>query len=76
MTTCSAVKVRPALCPGARTLTISKLSDIVLEWRDGRRKRRIAARLDDRTLRDIGLTRLQVTYREARRHGQAAHRWS
>jgi uncharacterized protein YjiS (DUF1127 family) len=57
-------------------MMISKISDIVLEWRAGRRKRRIAARLDDRTLRDIGLTRLQVTYREARRHEQAAHRWS
>ena len=37
---------------------ISKLTDIVLMWRGSDRKRRTAARLDDRTLRDIGLTRL------------------
>jgi hypothetical protein len=37
---------------------ISKLTDIVLMWRGSGRKRRTAARLDDRTLRDIGLTRL------------------
>jgi len=37
---------------------ISKLTDIVLMWRGSDRKRRTAARLDDRILRDIGLTRL------------------
>ena len=77
MTMSSAVKTRaPGLCP--RSGMIGKVAGIVLEWRAGNRKRRIGFRLDDRTIRDIGLTRLEVTYREATMslHKRAAHRWS
>ena len=77
MTMSSAVKTRaPGLCP--RSGMIGKVAEIVREWRDGNRKHRIGFRLDDRTIRDIGLTRLEVTYREARMslYKRAAHRWS
>ena len=57
---------------------IGKFADIVREWHVGNRERRIGFKLDDRTIRDIGLTRLEVTYREATMslHKRAAHRWS
>ena len=77
MTMSSAVKAQvPGPCP--RPSMIGKVAGIVLEWRAGNRKRRIGFRLDDRTIRDIGLTRLEVTYREATMslHKRAAHRWS
>jgi uncharacterized protein YjiS (DUF1127 family) len=57
---------------------IGRFADIVRKRRDNSGKRRIALRLDDRTLRDIGLTRLEVTYCEATRSLQkhTANRWS
>jgi uncharacterized protein YjiS (DUF1127 family) len=77
MTTSSAVKTRtPGLC--SRSGAIGRVAEVVREWRDGNRKHRIGFRLDDRTIRDIGLTRLEVTYREATMslYKRAAHRWS
>ena len=79
MTICSAVKTRPsAQCPGAGAAIIGKVSAIVRRWRDSSRKRRVAFELDDRTLRDIGLTRLEVAYLEATMplYERAAQRWS
>jgi uncharacterized protein YjiS (DUF1127 family) len=77
MTMSSAAKTRlPGLCP--RSGMIGKVADVVREWRDGNRKRRHGFRLDDQTIRDIGLTRLEVTYREATMslYKRAAHPWS
>jgi len=77
VTMSSAVKTRVSgLCP--RSGMIGKFADIVREWHVGNRERRIGFKLDDRTIRDIGLTRLEVTYREATMlsHKRAAHRWS
>jgi len=77
VTMSSAVKAQVSgPCP--RSSVIDRFAGLVLEWRAGNRKRRIGFRLDDRTIRDIGLTRLEVTYREATMslHKRAAHRWS
>ena len=77
MTMSSAVKTRaPGLCP--RPGMIGQVADVVREWRDGNCKHRIGFGLDDRTIRDIGLTRLEVIYREATMslYKRAAHRWS
>jgi uncharacterized protein YjiS (DUF1127 family) len=76
MTMSSPVKTRaPGLCP--RSGMIGKVGDAVRDWRDGNRKRRNGFRLDDQTIRDIGLTRLEVIYREATMsYRRAAHRWS
>jgi uncharacterized protein YjiS (DUF1127 family) len=43
---------------------IRKLFDAALAWRARSRERRILIGLDDRMLRDLGLTRVEV-YREA-----------
>ena len=83
MTMSSAAKTRalipcPRWSPRSGITTIGRLADIVRKWHDGNRGRRIGFKLDDRTIRDIGLTRLEVTYREATMslHKRAAHRWS
>ena len=79
MTTSSAVKTRASVpCPGSAIEMIGRFADIVRKRRGSSRKRRIALGLDERTLRDIGLTRLQVTYREATMslHQRTAHQWS
>jgi uncharacterized protein YjiS (DUF1127 family) len=83
MTMSSAAKTRALIpCPrsGPRSgiATIGRFADIVRKWHDGNRERRIGFKLDDRTIRDIGLTRLEVTYREAAMpsHKRGAHRWS
>jgi uncharacterized protein YjiS (DUF1127 family) len=49
---------------GSGTTMIRKLFDAALEWRARSRERRILIGLDDRMLRDLGLTRAEV-YREA-----------
>jgi uncharacterized protein YjiS (DUF1127 family) len=61
-----------------RVSIVSGTRHVVREWRDGNRKRRHGFRLDDQTIRDIGLTRLEVTYREATMslYKRAAHPWS
>jgi len=79
MTMSSAAKTRASIpCPRSGIATIGRFADIVRQWHDGNRERRIGFKLDDRTIRDIGLTRLEVTYREATMpsHKRAAHRWS
>jgi uncharacterized protein YjiS (DUF1127 family) len=46
------------------TTTFQRLSEVVRTWRVRSRERRILLELDDRMLRDIGVTRVDV-YREA-----------
>ena len=66
MTTNSAVNARPSkMRSGSGTPMIREFFGIVLKYRARSRNHRIVLKLDDHTLRDIGLTRLEVSYREA-----------
>jgi len=44
---------------------IREISYVVVKWHARNRDHHIARKLDDRILRDIGLTRLEVNYAEA-----------
>ena len=44
---------------------IREISNMVVKWYAVNRDHHIARKLDDRILRDIGLTRLEVDYPEA-----------
>jgi uncharacterized protein YjiS (DUF1127 family) len=65
MTMSSAAGTRPSLSPsGSRTTLIRRLADILLHWHARSRGRHTLLGLDDRMLRDVGLTRVDA-YREA-----------
>ena len=49
----------------------TRLSDLVMTWLDRARQRRHLAELDDRMLRDIGLSRAEVDNETSRRFWQA-----
>jgi len=58
VTTAAAETTRPAMRPAFALLCA--VLDRVLCWAETTRQRRALARLDDRLLRDIGLTRTDV----------------
>lgn len=65
MTTRLAARARPFVSrSGSGTTMIRKLFDTALDWRMRSRGRRTLLELDDRMLRDLGLTRGEA-YREA-----------
>jgi uncharacterized protein YjiS (DUF1127 family) len=65
MTTRLAAGTRPfGSRSGSAAMMIRRLADIVLTWRVRSRERQVLSELDDRMLRDIGVTRAEV-YREA-----------
>jgi uncharacterized protein YjiS (DUF1127 family) len=62
-----ALRARPAGCERARTASYLRRTLAVLDiWRQRLRSRRELVLLDDRSLRDIGLTRYDAV-REARK---------
>ena len=66
MTTNSAVNTQqPKMRSGSGTLMIREFFGIVLKYRARSRNHCIVLKLDGHTLRDIGLTSLEVSYREA-----------
>ena len=50
---------------------VTRLSDVLISWLDRSRQRRHLAELDDRMLRDIGLSRGEVETEVSRRFWQA-----
>ena len=62
--------VRSAVGPRARA-ALSSMVEAVLEWQERGRQRQMLGRLDDRLLRDVGLTRSDVEQRRAKSFWQA-----
>lgn len=61
MTTRLAARTRPFVSrSGSGATMIRRLFDVALDWRIRSRERRILLELDDRMLRDLGLTRGEV----------------
>jgi uncharacterized protein YjiS (DUF1127 family) len=56
---------------GTQAGFVTRLSDTLLTWLDRVRQRRHLAELDDRMLRDIGLSRGEVENEVSRRFWQA-----
>ena len=52
-----------ALVPSARSIgLVTRLFDLIFAWRNRARQRRHLAELDDRLLRDIGISRVHVEH--------------
>ena len=65
--------VRPSRTKADRGL-VTRLFDQVFTWLDRARQRRHLSELDDRLLRDIGLSRVEVEQEVSRRFWQAESR--